>query len=45
MVEAGYVARIRKGEVHTGFKWGHLKEAELLEDLRVDLGLDLSGLE
>ena len=33
---AGHVARMGKGEVHTGFGWGNLRERDHLEDTSVD---------
>ena len=35
---AGHVARMGwgKGDVHTGFWWGNLRDRELLEDTGVD---------
>jgi hypothetical protein len=33
---AGHVARMRKGEVHTGFWWGDLREGDHLGDPGVD---------
>jgi hypothetical protein len=42
---AGHVARMGRGEVHTGFWWGDLRGRDHLEDLGVDgrikLNLDL----
>jgi hypothetical protein len=32
----GHVAWMGRGEVHTGFKWGDMKERFHLEKLRVD---------
>jgi hypothetical protein len=32
----GQVARMRRGEVYTGFWWGNLKERDYLGDLGVD---------
>jgi hypothetical protein len=33
---AGHVARMGRGDVHTGFWWGDLREGDLLEDAGVD---------
>jgi hypothetical protein len=33
---AGHVALVGRGELHTGFWWGDLKEEDHLEDLCVD---------
>ena len=33
---AGHVARMGRGELHTGFWWGNLRERGHLEDLGVD---------
>jgi hypothetical protein len=33
---AGHVAPIGRGDVHTGFWWGDLREGDHLEDLGVD---------
>jgi len=33
---AGHVAYMGKGEVHTGFWWGKLKEGDHLEDPSLD---------
>jgi hypothetical protein len=33
---AGYVARLGRGEVFTGFWWGNLRERDHLEDPGVD---------
>jgi len=33
---AGHVALWGRGEVHTGFWWGNLRERDHLEDLGVD---------
>ena len=32
----GHVARMGRGEVHTGFWWGNLRERDHLEDPGVD---------
>jgi len=36
MRRAGHVARMGRGEVHTGFWWGGLRERDHLEDLGLD---------
>jgi hypothetical protein len=33
---ARHVARVRRGEVHTGFCWGDRKKRDHLEDLGAD---------
>jgi hypothetical protein len=33
---AGHVERMGRGDVHTGFWWGNMKERDLLEDTGVD---------
>ena len=33
---AGHVARVRTGELNTGFWWGNLKEGDRLEDPGID---------
>jgi len=33
---AGHVERMGKGEVHTGFCWGNLREREYLEEASID---------
>ena len=40
---AGHVAHMDKGEVHTGFWWGNLREEDLSEDPRVDGSIILNG--
>jgi hypothetical protein len=32
----GHVARMGRGEVHTGFSWGNLREGDHLEDPDID---------
>jgi hypothetical protein len=32
----GHLARVGRGEVHSGFWWGNLRERDSVEDLRVD---------
>jgi hypothetical protein len=36
MRRVGHVARVGRGEVHTGFWWGNIKERAHLEDPGVD---------
>jgi hypothetical protein len=33
---AGHVARMGRGEVHTGLMWGNLREGDHLEDPGID---------
>ena len=33
---AGRVARMRRGEVHAGFRWGDVREGYHVEDIGVD---------
>ena len=33
---AGHVARMGRGEVHTRFRWGNLRERDHLEDRDID---------
>jgi len=33
---AGHVAHMGRGEVHTGFWWGNLRERDRLEDLGIN---------
>ena len=35
---AGYVARVGREDVHTGFWWGYLRERDHLEDQGLDRG-------
>jgi hypothetical protein len=37
----GNVARMRKGEVHAGFRWGKLRERDHLEDPDLDWRIKL----
>jgi hypothetical protein len=32
----GYVARMGRGKVHTGFRWGNLRDIDHLEDPGID---------
>jgi len=36
MIGAGHVARRERGELHTGFWWGNLRERDHLEDPGLD---------
>jgi len=38
---AGHLAQIGKGEVHTGFWWGNLRERSHFEDLDTDARITL----
>jgi hypothetical protein len=44
MTRAGHVARMRTGEMHSGFWWGNLREEDYLENLDVDGGTVLKWI-
>ena len=41
----GYVARMGRGEVYTGFWWGNLRERDHLEDPGVDEKMAIQEVE